>query len=235
MEILIQIILVLALMKYALKAAMTRHLWSILCYAGVAAIVAIISYPMVIKQPVNIITLLLKHKDWVTDGAVLTTLEAIAGIFASIFLLNDYLQPQKHHRIWSILLRIIPGYLAFFAILFFELLFFRLQISDSFLTTALLYAALLFVGITTLGCVIRYIIRNYSMRLELKVLLNLEILVIGLMVHCSIADYRNSQAIINIDWLAMTGFLCVALLGIGLGYLLRNFSLKSKLYSILKH
>ena len=76
MEHYIQVIFVLALAKYCLKAAMTGRLWVMAAYAAVAAVVALVLYPAVITRPVTIVAGLLADRRLVTDGAVLTTLEA---------------------------------------------------------------------------------------------------------------------------------------------------------------
>ena len=50
MEHYIQVIFVLALAKYCLKAAMTGRLWVMAAYAAVAAVVALVLYPAVITR-----------------------------------------------------------------------------------------------------------------------------------------------------------------------------------------
>ena len=65
------------------------------CYAFFAALVSLALYPTVIEQPATVITNLLADRELVTDGAVLTTTEAILGIFVSVFLLSNSLS------VWS--------------------------------------------------------------------------------------------------------------------------------------
>lgn len=229
MEILIQIILVLALIKYVLKAVMTGQLWSIFLYAAFAAVIAFIGYPLVIEQPSNIIHVLLSQHAWVSDMAVITTIEATLGIFASIYLLDDYIRPKTRNRWWSYLMRVVPGLLCFLGIFFFELLFFQYQAGHSFLITAIQYSILLFFTLSILGLLIHFFLDEAALRLELKVILNLEILVIGLIIYCKVAQYNNSQAIVHINWLAMCGFLLLVGLGFLIGFILEKTSLISKL------
>ena len=59
MELYIQIIFVLALAKFCLKAAMTGRFWTMACYAFFAALVSLALYPTVIEQPATVITNLL--------------------------------------------------------------------------------------------------------------------------------------------------------------------------------
>ena len=129
MELYIQIIFVLALAKFCLKAAMTGRFWTMACYAFFAALVSLALYPTVIEQPATVITNLLADRELVTDGAVLTTTEAILGIFVSVFLLSNYFKPKGQRRKSVFVLKVVPGILWIFAVAYFELLFFRQRVA----------------------------------------------------------------------------------------------------------
>ena len=116
MELYIQIIFVLALAKFCLKAAMTGRFWTMACYAFFAALVSLALYPTVIEQPATVITNLLADRELVTDGAVLTTTEAILGIFVSVFLLSNYFKPKGQRRKSVFVLKVVPGILWIFAV-----------------------------------------------------------------------------------------------------------------------
>ena len=81
MEHYIQVIFVLALAKYCLKAAMTGRLWVMAAYAAVAAVVALVLYPAVITRPVTIVAGLLADRRLVTDGAVAELGETTLRVF----------------------------------------------------------------------------------------------------------------------------------------------------------
>ena len=116
MELYIQIIFVLAAMKFCLKAASTDRLWVIFSYAFAASLLSFAMYPIVIEQPLTIISDLLTNKTVVTDIAVLTTIEAVAGIFVSIFLLDNYFTARPKLKRYIYFLKIMPGIIFIFAL-----------------------------------------------------------------------------------------------------------------------
>ncbi len=211
MEILVQIIFISAIMKYCLKASLTRRFRTIFLYALFAGVWALILYPVVINQPVSIIGQLLANKKVVTEGAVLTTIEAIAGILISIRLLDNYFAPKEKRKKTLFVLKVMPGILFLLAVAYFELMFFKWRVAGNFLTTALMYAGLSFTTVLTLSCLIKMIAPGESLKLEMKLLLNLMILFTGLLINSSVADYNLSAAKSPVEWKAMFALIGLAL------------------------
>lgn len=203
METYIQLIFVLALLKYCLKAALTARFWTIALYGVFAAIVALAIYPIVIEQPVNIVSTLLSDRVLVANGAVITTIEAVAGIFVSVLLLDNYFMRKESRKRSVFILKVIPGVLSVVAIAYFELMFFSWRVGADFMQTALLYSFIIFLSIVATATALKYSLRGESMKLELKVLLNVGILIIGLLVNSSIADYNLSYADVEVEWGAL--------------------------------
>ena len=204
MELYIQIIFVLALAKFCLKAAMTGRFWTMACYAFFAALVSLALYPTVIEQPATVITNLLADRELVTDGAVLTTTEAILGIFVSVFLLSNYFKPKGQRRKSVFVLKVVPGILWIFAVAYFELLFFRQRVGADFGATAAIYAGIVFAVVLLAAGFIHLFVRHESMKLELKIMLNMGILLIGLLVNASVADSTVVYATVsNVEWGAL--------------------------------
>lgn len=219
MELYIQIIFVLALAKFCLKAAMTGRFWTMACYAFFAALVSLALYPTVIEQPATVITNLLADRELVTDGAVLTTTEAILGIFVSVFLLSNYFKPKGQRRKSVFVLKVVPGILWIFAVAYFELLFFRQRVGADFGATAAIYAGIVFAVVLLAAGFIHLFVRHESMKLELKIMLNMGILLIGLLVNASAADSTVVYATVsNVEWSALAaltaGTACFFLLGL---------------------
>ena len=213
MELYIQIIFVLALAKFCLKAAMTGRFWTMACYAFFAALVSLALYPTVIEQPATVITNLLADRELVTDGAVLTTTEAILGIFVSVFLLSNYFKPKGQRRKSVFVLKVVPGILWIFAVAYFELLFFRQRVGADFGATVAIYAGIVFAVVLLAAGFIHLFVRHESMKLELKILL------IGLLVNASAADSTVVYATVsNVEWGALAaltaGTACFFLLGL---------------------
>lgn len=228
METLVQLICIIALAKYVLTAAQSGTLWRLVGYAAGAAAVALALYPVVIEQPVTIIAAWLTSHTAVSNIALVTTAEAITGIFVSVYLLDNYFKPKAKRTKMAYMLKILPGVLVFAAIAYFELLFFKFRAGGDFLITAALYAALLFVGVFVIGFGVRQSLAAESLRLEVKVILNMTILIVGLLVSSSVADYNISHAQTTIEWEALIALTTGTLILIILGALLPKIKLIKK-------
>lgn len=227
METYVQLILVLAVVKFCLKAALTDRFWTIALYGAIAAAIGLAIYPIVIEQPVTIVSMLLSDSELVANGAVITTLEAVAGIFVSVFLLDNYFMRKEKRKRSVFVLKVIPGVLCMIAIAYFELMFFRWRVGVDFLQTALLYGAIVFLSIVAMATALRYLLRGESLKLELKVLLNAGILLIGLLVNSSIADYNLSYADVEVEWGALAALAVLVTVLFLAGVYLPKINLKS--------
>lgn len=230
MEIYIQLILVLACIKYCLNATLSGRFWIIILYGTIAALIALTIYPIVIQQAVTLVTTFLSDKHLVANAAVLTTIEAIAGIFISVFLLDNYFMRKEKRKKSAFMLKVLPGILSCIGIAYFELMFFKWRVGADFMETALLYSIIVFTSVIVIASFMRYALKGESLKLEFKVLLNIGILFIGLLVNASIADYNLSYADIAIEWeaLGVLGGLVILLFFIGI--YLPKINIKKLLY-----
>ena len=229
MEIFVQIVFILSLLKYCLKAALTSRFWIIAIYGICAALFAMIIYPYVINLPVNIISELLSNHKIVTDGAVLTTVEAVFGIFISILLLDNYFTPRQKRRKLLVILKVAPGVLVFPAIAYFELLFFKMNVGVDFTLSAIIYSLILFVSIMLISIFVKSQMKQESVKLELKIMLNLAILVIGLLINSTVADYNLSDAQTVIEWKPLVVMTIIAVILFVLGIFTPKITIKSLL------
>ncbi len=226
MELYIQIIFILAVIKFCLKAAMNSRLWVLVCYALAASLISISMYTTVIEQPLSIISDLLENKKLVTDIAVITSIEAVAGIFISILLLDNYFMEKKNRKRYMKGLKVFPGVIFIFAIAYFQLQFFKFRVGADFLTTALLYSSIIFVAIISTALFLRRVLDAESLKLELKVILNISILVIGLLVNSSVAEFNLSHSETVIEWRALIVMLAICILMVLLGFILTKINFK---------
>ena len=79
---------------------------------------------------------------------------------------------------------------------------------------------MLFVGVFVTGIGLRKVLTAESLRLEVKVILNMTILIVGLLVSSSVADYNISHAQTIIEWEALIVLTVGTLILIILGALL---------------
>ena len=210
---------------------MNSRPWVILCYALGAALISFSMYPIVIEQPLTIISDLLASKKIVTDIAVLTSIESVAGIFISILLLDSYFMDKSKRKKYVKVLKVLPGVIFIFGIAYFLLLFFKTRVAADFLETAILYSSLIFVSVAAVGLFIQKAVKAESLKLELKILLNIGILFIGLLINSSVADYNLSESETVIEWKALGTMLLICGLMILLGYLFSKIEIK-KIFKI---
>lgn len=227
MELFMELIFIIALTKYCLKAALSARLLRLVGYAALASVFAMAIYPVVIEQPLTIVKQMLSDRQAVSNLALLTTAEAIAGIFISIYLLDNYFKPKAKRTKLAFVIKIVPGVLAFCGIAYFELLFFKFRAGGDFLTTAIIYAALLFAAIAIVSLLVRYSLPSESLKLEMKVILNMAILVFGLLVSSSVANYNVSHAQSNIEWMALFTLIVGAAALVALGVWLEKIDFKN--------
>ena len=198
MEILVQTLFIIVLLKYSLKAAISGRFWVITLYGLGGALFALAIYPFMITQPVNITSELLVNLKVVTDGAVLIAIEAISGVFISILLLDNYFMPRRQRKNSLKYLKLSPGVLIFPAIAYFELLFFKMNIGVDFMLSATIYASIIFAVITLIALLTKGLMSHESMKLN--IILNLATLVIGLLINSTVANHNLSDTQTAIQW-----------------------------------
>ena len=231
MELLVQLIFVIAILKFCLKASLAGGFKTMLLYALGAGVWTLLWYPVVINQPVTIIEHLLADRQVVTDGAVWTTIEALAGILLGVNLLDNYFAPKQKRKKSLFILKVIPGVLAPLGLLYFELMFFKMRVAEDFLMTALLFSVVTVVVILGLSLVMKRVVEGESMKLELKLLFNMMILLIGLLINSAVADYNTSSADTQADWMPLVVMLGASAVLILIGYLTCNWTIKNFLNS----
>lgn len=234
METIIQLIFVVALVKYCLKAALSGKLWLLVGYGVLISLAAFALYPIVINQPMTIITQLLGDRNVVEDVALIVVAESIIGILICVYLLDNYFRPKSKRTRFAGILKIMPGVVMICGVGYFELLFFKWRVGDDFLTTALFFSLILFVGVTAMALLLRYLVSGESLKLEVKLILNLTILTLGLLVSSSVADYNISNAQATIEWGPLIAITGVSALLILLGLWLHKINFSQKIKTLLK-
>ncbi len=234
METIIQLIFVVALLKYCLKAALSARLLYIVGYGFAIAALSFALYPIVINQPLTIISQLLESRAVVENIALITSAESIVGVFISIYLLDNYFRPRAKRTAWARFIKIAPGVVSLFAVCYFELLFFKWRVGGDFLVTALMYSGALLAAVVGMALLLRTLIEGESLKLELKLIFNLVILTLGLLVSSSVADYNTSNAQTTIEWGALITILLGSALLIASGVWLHKINFSQKISNLLK-
>ncbi len=234
METIIQLIFVIALLKFCLKAALSQRLVIIVGYGFAISALAFALYPIVINQPLTIISQLLGTREVVENIALLTTAESIIGILISIYLLDNYFRPSEKRTKTAKLIKLAPGVVVVCAVCYFELLFFKWRVGGDFLVTALLYSLILLVGVVCMALLLRTLVAGESLKLEVKLIFNLAILVLGLLVSSSVADYNISHAQSTIEWGALIAITIGSIVLIATGVWLHKINFSHKISKLIK-
>ena len=228
MELYLQLIFLLAFVKYALKAAMNTKVWILLLYPLAAAVFAYLIYPWMIQQRGDSFTAILADKGLVADCAVLITIEAVLGIISSIYILDNYFAPKTERKRSIFVVKVVPGILFFIGVAYFELSFFKQFVGVPFGQTALMYSGVVFVCVTAMAFILRYLMRGESLKLEAKITLNLFILGIALFVNATLSAYNTSNSQSEVEWLPSVAAILIFGLLAGAGLWFYNHQDKVK-------
>lgn len=225
MEILLQIAVLLAFLRFVCRATFFHSKWGVAVFALLVALVSFISYPLVIEQSGDFYKTLLADRVLVGNVAVVLTLEAIAGMLLSIGLLNT-LFVKKKGKLY--LLKYLPEVLILGAVLYAEQqLFYAFPGYDFRLTASLIAGGLaLLVG----GGIffIRWALPDLGGRYELNFLINVFLLVIAILMNAGLSSYNTASYQSEIEWQSTLSFLGLILLFVTIGWLLFQFKLKNK-------
>lgn len=223
MEVLIETILLSALLKYCLKAACNSGLKAMSGYAVFALLFPFALYPILINLPVNIVSELLMDRGAAEDFAVIVTVEAVTGIMLSLRLLDNYFKPKKRRSRFLGALKVLPGILSLTGIAYYELMFFRLRAGSPFLSTVTIYAVAVASAVLAMSFLIKRALPGESVKLELKMLLNLLILAVALSVNFTVSDYPVSGVSSPVDLWASAAVAAVFLAFAGAGFLAEKY------------
>lgn len=235
MELYIQAIFVMAILKYCLKAALQSRFRIMLLYPLGAAAFALCIFPIIIKMPLTLTQQALADTNMVGNMAIVITIEAIAGIIISIKLLDNYFRPKEQRSRFLKILKVTPGVLALAGIGYFESVFFGLKSGRPFAETAEIFAAAAFFSMLLITLAIRYGAKGESLKLEMKMLLNLFILGLGMLVNSTEADYSTSNSVSETDPLALCAIAAIALIAAATGFAYVRSGLRITLKNLMKH
>ena len=218
MELLFQIILVLALVKYSSKASFFRHWGGMLTYACCAGLAAMLVYPAIITMESDVFEKLLSNRENVSSVAVLVTIEAIGGMLINIGMLDNLFSSKKKPLLN--LLKYTPGILIFGAVFYFELAMFRHFAGARFLDLALISSLVLSSGLFLVAFGIKKTLPDDASRYELIFLTNVLLLCLSVLLNAGLADYNASSYQAEPEFVKPALLAVIAIAGFGLGYIL---------------
>ena len=215
MELIFQIIVMLAVVKFCLEAGFFQHWFGAVSFALFVAILSMLFYPRIINTNSNAFEELLSSKTHISNIAVLITLEAISGMLISMGMLGNLFSHKKQRGVK--VLKLIPGILIIGAVFYIELELFRNLGGMEFIWITCICAALFFGVTMALSFAIKWLLPEQSARYELKFLTNLVLLFLSIILNAGLADYNASNYQANPEFTKLAVFAAIAVVGFVLG------------------
>lgn len=225
METVVLVMMILVCFNYALKQT-NRKIYSVLFSAAVCALFVGLMWPYAIEQSKSQISDWLADSSLMLDVAVILSLEVV--IQMAFCILAAHIQTSgkvKPITIWIYrVLRWFPGVLIFpvlFSILVSAI--FALP-GVSFSLVAWVLAAIVFISIPLGSWILRWLLPEKEIRLELLFLSNALIAILG--VIATVNGQTAVAGISDVDWKALGGVVSMLICGLALGIIAYRIKLK---------
>ena len=225
METVVLVMMILVCFNYALKQT-NRKIYSVLFSAAVCALFVGLMWPYAIEQSKSQISDWLADSSLMLDVAVILSLEVV--IQMAFCILAAHIQTSgkvKPITIWIYrVLRWFPGVLIFpvlFSILVSAI--FALP-GVSFSLVAWVLAAIVFVSIPLGSWILRWLLPEKEIRLELLFLANALIAILG--VIATVNGQTAVASISEVDWSALGGIVVLLIVGLVAGIIAYKIKLK---------
>ena len=225
METVVLVMMILVCFNYALKQT-NRKIYSVLFSAAVCALFVGLMWPYAIEQSKSQISDWLADSSLMLDVAVILSLEVV--IQMAFCILASHIQTSgkvKPITIWIYrVLRWFPGVLIFpvlFSILVSAI--FALP-GVSFSLVAWVLAAIVFISIPLGSWILRWLLPEKEIRLELLFLANALIAILG--VIATVNGQTAVAGISEVDWSALGGIVVLLIVGLVAGIIAYKIKLK---------
>ena len=225
MKTVVLVMMILVCFNYALKQT-NRKIYSVLFSAAVCALFVGLMWPYAIEQSKSQISDWLADSSLMLDVAVILSLEVV--IQMAFCILAAHIQTSgkvKTITIWIYrVLRWFPGVLIFpvlFSILVSAI--FALP-GVSFSLVAWVLAAIVFVSIPLGSWILRWLLPEKEIRLELLFLANALIAILG--VIATVNGQTAVAGISEVDWSALGGIVVLLIVGLVAGIIAYKIKLK---------
>lgn len=225
METVVLVMMILVCFNYALKQT-NRKIYSVLFSAAVCALFVVLMWPYAIEQSKSQISDWLADSSLMLDVAVILSLEVV--IQMAFCILAAHIQTSgkvKPITIWIYrVLRWFPGVLIFpvlFSILVSAI--FALP-GVSFSLVAWVLAAIVFISIPLGSWILRWLLPEKEIRLELLFLANALIAILG--VISTVNGQTAVAGISEVDWSALGGIVVLLIVGLVAGIIAYKIKLK---------
>jgi len=224
MESIINILFILVLLLYVIKVSLINNKIVIAIYIVLPVVFPYIIYPWLIEQDTQYIKGLLNTPTLMNDFALLIMIEALL-VIASIFLLLQQHIGEKMKTRLSWLTYFSPPSLLL-ALSYFELQVFYKISNYSFSTIAIGYLIFSALLLTILIIGIKWLIKEWEIRLELTFILCLIQILIGIVISSFYNSITTTSILSDDVWKPFLAILIIGLMITGIGFLYTNYKTK---------
>ena len=232
MENLIIILFVLVILKFSLKITLFKNKLALLIVASVAAFYSYLLYPFVIEQNKSDLSFLLSNSRIMINFAVIVCIEAVTGILISIGMLQNLFREKKMRFVK--IAKVVPGILIFIALFYLETIVFFYFTGYSFRRVATGYSFVIFAIILLLAYGLKILIPKIDLRYEVKFLINIFILFIGVVISVFYAKYSVVSYAAIIDYKSLLLSISIAILALFSGIIIYKIKLNKKIKKLEK-
>ena len=227
MESFISILFLLALLSFVIQLSLLKSNLPVAILLLMVSVGIFLAYPFAIEQSYSKFQEMLTKQEIVSNFLVIQIVECIAGILLSIFLIRMF----YNEPVISVFryLNYFPGIIVLPAFFYLESFIFLTIPGVSFKLLALLIALLVPAFIFGFIKLIRYLIPEYDLRLELKFVLHILQLLVTIIVSIKLFRLPVKSAVTDVP-LMQLAVLLFLLIGVGIvGFVLYNRKIRKLL------
>ncbi len=171
MQTLIIILFILAFFSLIIQLSLIENKLAAIVFFALSSIMLYIFYPYAIEQSYSKFKLLIENKHTVSNFMVLQIVECLLGLMFSIFLIRMFYK-ERVHRFFKYF-SYFPGFIIFPAFFYTESAMFLNISGMNFQLLAILTAIALPAIVIGMKIMIKLLIPEYDLRLELKFILHI--------------------------------------------------------------
>lgn len=191
MQTLIVILFALAWLSFLLQISLSKQKRVALAFALLIAIGLYLSYPYAIEQSYAKFREILLNAKWLSNIVVFQIIESLAGIFFSVFLIRMFYN-EKVQKVFRFFIY-FPGFVIIPTVFYTQSFLFLNITGFDFKILAIGIAIIIPLLLIALRFLIRYLVPEYDLRLELKFIVHIIQLILAVFVSVKLFSLPTTQ------------------------------------------
>lgn len=191
MQTLIVILFALAWLSFLLQISLNKQKRVAFAFALLVAVGLYLSYPYAIEQSYAKFREILLNVKWLSNLMVFQIIESLAGILFSIFLIRMFYN-EKVQKVFRFFIY-FPGIIIIPTIFYTQSFLFLNLTGFDFKTLAISIAIIIPLMLIALRLLIRYLVPEYDLRLELKFIVHIIQLILAIFISVKLFSLPTTQ------------------------------------------